>query len=71
MKKKIFLLMFMLLPVMAQANVAKDVAKCALKEGDLDRLSCYDAMAEKHGLSGPQKKSANVPKRKRGRSPYR
>ena len=32
----------------------KEIALCAAKDGDLDRLECYDSIARKNGLDGPQ-----------------
>jgi len=54
------ILLFSIIPVLAQADIAKDIAKCAVMEGDLERLSCYDSVAERHGLAGPQSESTNI-----------
>lgn len=32
----------------------KDIAKCAVIEGDLARLECFDGIAKQHKLNGPQ-----------------
>lgn len=45
---------------LAQASIEKDVAKCAVEEGDLARLACYDGIAEQRGLSGPQSQPTKV-----------
>jgi type VI secretion system protein VasI len=31
-----------------------DIARCAAIDGDLDRLECFDDLAEAHNLDGPQ-----------------
>ncbi len=60
MKKIIISLFLLILPVVAQADMAQEIARCAEKEGDLDRLSCYDAVAEKNGVSKAQNEPADV-----------
>jgi type VI secretion system protein VasI len=47
-------LFVLLLPVAVRAELANDVARCAVIEGDLDRLGCFDSLAKSLGLSGPQ-----------------
>lgn len=41
-------------PIMAQSDLEQEIAKCAAMVGDLDRLSCYDAIARSRGLAGPR-----------------
>jgi len=36
------------------AEVDTDIAKCATVKGDLDRLACFDDLATRHKLDGPQ-----------------
>jgi len=38
----------------AAAGVEQEIATCSSKEGDLDRLACFDAIAKARGLDGPQ-----------------
>jgi type VI secretion system protein VasI len=42
------------LHAMAATDLDKSIAKCAVLSGDLDRLQCFDEVAESFGLSGPQ-----------------
>jgi hypothetical protein len=42
--------------IVAPTPMAQDrqaIARCAAMKGDLDRLSCFDDLARKSGLSGP------------------
>ena len=54
MKPRRLILLLLFLPSLSQASIDKEVAICAVKEGDLARLACYDEIAKKYGLSGPQ-----------------
>jgi type VI secretion system protein VasI len=38
----------------ARADLANDVAQCAIIKGDLDRLTCFDSLAKASGLAKPQ-----------------
>lgn len=60
MKNLLVLLVFILLSVSAQASIEKEIAKCAVKLGDLDRLSCYDDVAKIRGLTGPQSELTKI-----------
>lgn len=35
-------------------NLNQQIATCAAKQGELDRLSCYDDLAKRNKLAGPQ-----------------
>lgn len=48
------LLLGTLISPAAFADTKTDLAKCAVMDGDLDRLSCYDAIAADLGVDGPQ-----------------
>ena len=60
MKHWSVLLAFLFFSVAAQASIEKEIAKCAVKSGDLDRLSCYDNLAKREGLSGPQEEPTKI-----------
>lgn len=53
-----YVLIFIVLSVAASAFAAdvpgQDIAKCAVIEGALARLECYDSVAKKNKLNGPQ-----------------
>lgn len=53
-------LLFPNIPAMAKTDIEKDIARCAVMEGDLERLSCYDSIAESEGLAGPQSEPSTV-----------
>ena len=42
------------MPLAAVADMKKEVAACAGKRGELERLACYDGVAKRNGLSPPQ-----------------
>lgn len=42
------------------ATIDREVATCALVDGDLSRLECYDSLAKKYGLQGPQSQPVNI-----------
>jgi len=42
------------------AGVEKDLAICASVDGDLRRLECYDGIAKRLNLDGPQSQPTNV-----------
>jgi type VI secretion system protein VasI len=45
----------------AQAGIdEKEVAQCAAISGDLSRLECFDELAKRHYLDGPQEKPVEV-----------
>ncbi|SMR77568.1 type VI secretion system-associated protein TagO [Marinobacterium sediminicola] len=61
MKRAIVLLLSAGLTATAQAMPTdKEIAACAIVEGDLSRLECYDTLAQRYGLNGPQAQSVNV-----------
>ena len=60
MKQWSVLLAFLFFSAAAQASIEKEIAKCAVKSGDLDRLSCYDNLAKQQGLAGPQDEPTNI-----------
>src|SRR5689334_19643185 len=43
-----------LLASTATAQDRQAIARCAAIKGDLDRLTCFDDLAKKPGLAGPQ-----------------
>jgi len=42
------------------APTDKEIAVCAAVEGELARLECYDNLAQRHGLQGPQAQPVNL-----------
>ncbi|KAB7619428.1 type VI secretion system-associated protein TagO [Alkalilimnicola sp. S0819] len=60
MRRTLFFLLLPLYVPAAHASVEKEIAKCAAENGDLARLACFDAIAEKRGLAGPQAQPTNV-----------
>ena len=60
MKIKIMLILILLTPVSSLASSDKELAKCAIKKGDLERLACFDSVTKRLGLNGPQSKPVNV-----------
>jgi len=60
MKPWIFLLPLLFISAAAVASLEKEIASCAAKAGDLDRLSCYDRVSGKRGLDGPQAEPTNI-----------
>ena len=60
MKHWSLLLAFLFFSAAAQASIEKEIAKCAVKPGDLDRLSCYDDFAKQQGLAGPQTQPTKI-----------
>lgn len=65
MHRSTFLLLIGALSLPASALTDKEVAGCAAIDGDLSRLQCYDNLAKKHKLAGPQP-SEDTPKGKGG-----
>lgn len=48
-------------PVFAEAEISKrDVAKCGLIKGALERLQCFDNIAKKHSLDGIQNSNPKI-----------
>lgn len=47
----------LLMPDIASADLKKDIAVCAAKSGELERLACYDGIAKRNKLDGPQGKT--------------
>jgi len=45
---------------MTLGELRKEIARCAVVEGDLARLECFDALAQKLGLDGPQSKAPQI-----------
>ena len=60
MKFMLALLVSALVSPMVFAQIDRELAVCAIKEGDLARLECYDDIAEKNGLAGPQTEPLDV-----------
>ena len=62
MTKNIFLigLLFFSVGSFASDVPGKAIAKCAVIEGDLARLDCFDQLAKAHKLNGPQSQPVNV-----------
>jgi len=60
MKQKGILFLLSMLPAFTFADIDREIALCAVKQGDLARLACYDGIAEKHGLSGPQSEPTGI-----------
>lgn len=60
MRNWILPLPLVLMAAVAHAEIEKEVATCATKPGDLERLQCYDKMAAQHGLDGLQSQPAKV-----------
>lgn len=60
MKTWSLLVTFLLFSAVAQASIEKEIAKCAVKSGDLGRLSCYDDLAKQEGLAGPQSEPTKI-----------
>lgn len=61
MKQLLLLFVLCVLATSAYANLGRSIARCAVVEGDLDRLLCYDKVALQNDLSGPAKKVHNTP----------
>jgi type VI secretion system protein VasI len=38
----------------------KEIAECSAKNGDLDRLECFDAMSKRHSLNAPQSAPSGI-----------
>ena len=52
---KIIIASLVSFPLLATASVTdKDIAKCAVIDGDLARLECYDKIAKQNNLDGRQ-----------------
>ena len=49
-----FLLFFICSLTFADTN--KEIAKCAIIKGDLERLNCFEKLAKVNKLDGPQQK---------------
>lgn len=60
MRAWVLSLPLVLMTTVANAGVEKDIASCAAREGDLARLTCYDDLAKKYGLDGPQTRRVEV-----------
>ena len=52
-EKRIGSIIILLMSLTAQANVNKELAKCAQQDGDLKRLDCYDTLTRNLGLAKP------------------
>lgn len=46
--------------VLASTPTDREIATCAVVEGDLSRLECYDTLAQKYGLEGPQSQPVDI-----------
>lgn len=53
MKKIIIILILLLLPISAIADTKKEIAECAAKDKDGERLVCYDNLAKSLGVDKP------------------
>ena len=42
------------------SSIIKDYSKCAVVDGDLARLECFDKLAKAHKLNGPQRQPNNI-----------
>lgn len=61
MKTVLTTLLLSMFSIPAHADVTdKDIAICAAKEGDLTRLECYDELARRNGLDGPQRQDTHI-----------
>tara|TARA_R110001592_G_scaffold167023_3_gene402310 strand:- start:915 stop:1520 length:606 start_codon:yes stop_codon:yes gene_type:complete len=61
MKKDIICLILLVLPTSLLAQVDQsEFATCAVIDGDLARLECYDSLATESGLAGPQQVTTAV-----------
>lgn len=53
MKKLILIILLALVSTGALADISKSIASCADKQGELERLQCYDDLAKANNLAGP------------------
>lgn len=54
MRKKLLVLLILSATTTIHADPLKDIAKCAAKDADGERLICYDELAEKLNVSKPK-----------------
>jgi type VI secretion system protein VasI len=61
MKLALFALVLFMLPSSVKADdLRPEIARCAALSGDLERLECFDQLARRNQLDGPQEAAARI-----------